>query len=200
MNQVPPQNPGWLWNSTTRARLSEPALPGLVHPEKNREHRERHRELVGDQLRRGAHAPKERVLRVGGPSGKDQGVDAERGHREHRKDPDVDVGEHDRDHATGLVEIGAKRHHGHGREGRYHRDEGREDKVELMDVVRERLLLEEELAAVGGQLEEAEALQDTGAGDPREHRRDRPVRARGGAGSTPRPCARPWSTRRQPGK
>ena len=30
MNHMPPQKPGWLWNSTTRANPSEASMPGAL--------------------------------------------------------------------------------------------------------------------------------------------------------------------------
>jgi hypothetical protein len=154
-----------------------PLPPGGIDPEEDRQHGERHRELVGNELRRGADAAEEGILRVRGPAGEDERVNTERGHREHREDADIEVGQHERHQLAGLVEVGAERHHGHGRERGDHRDDWREIEVELVHVTRHRILLEEHLAAVGHEVEHTEPLQKANARHPRDPRHDGAIRA-----------------------
>ena len=79
--------------------------------------------------------------------------------------------------------VGAEGHHGHRREGGDHRDDGRQDEVRLVHVAGHRLLLDEELEAVGRQLEEAEPLQE---------RRPAPECTRPTARSSGSGPGRPW--------
>ena len=80
----------------------------------------------------------------------------------------------------GRIEIGAERHDRDGRERGHHRDDRREDEVELVHVARQRVLLEEHLAAVGHHVENSEPLQkraeDRHPGEPERMARFGPGR------------------------
>ena len=65
------------------------------------EHAERERDLVGDELRAGAHRAEHRELRVGGPAADDEAVDADRAEREDHDQPDREV----RDRALDVVAV-----------------------------------------------------------------------------------------------
>ena len=65
------------------------------------EHAERERDLVGDELRAGAHRAEHRVLRVGGPAADDEAVDADRAEREDQDQRDREV----RDLAVDVVAV-----------------------------------------------------------------------------------------------
>ena len=73
---------------------------------------ETHGNLVGHHLRRRTHRTEKGVLRIRGPAGDDDSVDAHRAQRQHVEQAGVDVGE---DQPIG------KRHHRPGRERRRQR-------------------------------------------------------------------------------
>src|SRR5690606_6444970 len=66
---------------------------GSVHPQEHRQHRQRHREFVRDELRRRTDASKKWILRIRRPAGEDERVYAKGTDREYGEDADVDVGE-----------------------------------------------------------------------------------------------------------
>ena len=79
----------------------------------------------------------------------------------------------ERHELAGRVEIGAERHDRDGGERRDDRDRRGHHEVELVHVAGQRLLLEEELAAVGQKVEHAEALETAPKeGNPRKPRHD----------------------------
>ncbi len=92
--------------------------------------------------------------------------------------PDVHVGKRERDHAALRAEVGAERDHGHGRERGDHRDDGRQRVVEPVHVARQGLLLEDELQAVGQQLDRPRRCRNRTPGIPTRNGDDRAVRAR----------------------
>ena len=67
-------------------------LVGRGSGEEDRQHGQPHREFVGDELGRTADGAEEGILRVGGPPGERDAVDAERADREHEEDADVGAG------------------------------------------------------------------------------------------------------------
>ena len=118
----------------------------------DRDDRETHRELVGDHLGRGADASDEGELRVGGPSGQRDAVDAEGGNRENVEDADVQVGDRHLDAEEGASE-GKDRQH---EDRRDHHELRSEPEVELVHPGRDKVLLGQELDRVGDHLAETE--------------------------------------------
>jgi hypothetical protein len=154
------------------------AATGIVMMNQVPCHREGHRQLVGNELGRGADAAEEGVLRVGGPAGEDERIDAQRADGEHREDTDVEVGQHQRNKVAGGVKVGAERHDRDCRQGGNHPDHRGEQEVELVHVARQRVLLEEHLGAVGHEVEHADLLQEADPRHPGQPGRERAVRAR----------------------
>ena len=78
------------------------------------ENAERERDLVGDELRAGAHRAEHRALRVGGPAADDEAVDPDRAERE---DQDWGADRDVRDLACDVVAVDrpAGVHHGNDR-------------------------------------------------------------------------------------
>ncbi|KAG0775621.1 hypothetical protein G6F22_013163 [Rhizopus arrhizus] len=109
---------------------------------------EAHRDFVADHLRRGAHGTQERVLRVGRPTGKDDAVDAQRGHRQQVQQAGVGVGQHD---------LRIEGHHRPGREGRGQGDQRGQQVDRLVGAARLHHFLEQQLEDVGEGLEDAHA-------------------------------------------
>jgi hypothetical protein len=113
-----------------------------------------HRDFVGNHLRRGAHGAEERILRVRGPAGDDDAVDADRTDRQQIEHPGIDVGQHP-----------ARREGNHGPGGQcrcdgHHRAE---DKELLVGGRREQDFLEKQLEAVGNRLQETPRTDPVGA-------------------------------------
>ncbi len=133
--------------------------------QEDRDEREPHRDLVGDDLRGRAQCTEQRVRRSGRPAGEHDAVHADRGDRqdvEHahgevgQLQRRLDVGERHRDHR-------AERDHRDREEGRDRGDERREDEDGLVDGLRDDVFLEHQLDAVGETLEQTEGSVHVGA-------------------------------------
>ena len=120
--------------------------------------------LVGHHLRRGPHGAEQRVLRAGGPAGQHHAVDRDRAAGEDEQHADGRVGQLEQGLVAEeldrtlllLVEHPADRDHREHEERGDQREEGGEDEHGPVGAVRDQVLLEEELDAVGEGLEDAE--------------------------------------------
>ena len=137
--------PSWPATMSLRFRL----FGGHQHADE----REAHRDFVADDLRGGAQATEERVLRVRCPAGEDDAVHAHRRHREDVEQAGVDVRQHprvgERNHRP-RRERGSKRQHRRDKEQRAART-GRDDD-----------LLEQHLQHVGERLQQSERADAIG--------------------------------------
>ena len=118
------------------------------------EHAERERDLVGDELRAGAHRAEERELRVGRPAAEDEAVDAERADREDQEQRDREVGHVAVDLVAGDLPARPPRDH---RERAERRERGQERREDVEHVDRgggEEALLADQLDEVGDRLQE----------------------------------------------
>jgi len=156
-------------------RKTQRALPSRnVDPKEDRQHGQRHRQFVRDQLRRSPDAPEKGIFGIGGPAGDDERIDTERGDGENAENADVHMREHERHNLPCRIEVGAEghRHHGHQRRGQC--DHRSEHIVELVNVAGNGFLFEKELRPVGQKMEDAEALEERSEhrnpGDPRHGR------------------------------
>jgi len=133
---------------------------GSVDPEENGQHGQGHGKLIGDELRGGANAADEGVLGVRGPAGKNHRIHTKGGDGEDGQDPQIAVGKHERTHdADRGIPVGSKGNYGHRRESGNEREKRGEDEVEFVNMPRDRILLEQELAAIGHEVKNAESLE-----------------------------------------
>src|SRR5436190_306897 len=127
------------------------------------EHRERERDLVGDELRAGAHRAEQRVLRLTRPAADNEAVDPDRAEREDEDQADRDV----RDDAVDVVVPDVPpvpvRDDRERRQRRENRDDWREDVGDVDRRGREKALLADELDQVGNRLEKAVRAGAVGA-------------------------------------
>ena len=118
------------------------------------EHAERERDLVGDELRAGAHRAEERELGVGRPAAEDEAVDAERADREDQEQRDREVGHVAVDLVAADLPARPPRDH---RERAERRERGQERREDVEHVDRgggEEALLADQLDEVGDRLQE----------------------------------------------
>ena len=157
-------------------RESQPAVLDLIvdnfpqvqmpRDEKHRNHRGAHGDFIGNDLGGRADSSKERVFRVGGPSGQDNSVNTEGDHRKDEEQPDIQVGDHSTDlkrlHRGGFpaqlrrypgsngtkIKPGTERNDSHRDQRRNHGEDGSEVEIELVDRGGDKLLLQEKLRGV----------------------------------------------------
>ena len=63
-------------------------------PDEYRQDRQPHGQLVGNHLRRRTDCSEEGILRVGGPTGKDDSIYPKRGNAENEEHADIEIGQH----------------------------------------------------------------------------------------------------------
>jgi hypothetical protein len=83
------QVPGALLRVDHRDEAEALVDAGRGGREEDGEHRQAHRQFIGDELRRAADGAEEGELRVGGPAGERDAVDAEELDGEHQQHADV---------------------------------------------------------------------------------------------------------------
>ena len=88
-NRVVEEIPDALLGVHHRDEAQGVVLVGRGGGEEDRQHGQAHREFIRDELGRTADSAEEGVLRVGGPPGERDAVDAERADREHEEHTDV---------------------------------------------------------------------------------------------------------------
>ena len=116
---------------------------------------EPHRDLVGDHLRRGAQAAEQRVRRAAGPAGQHDAVDADRRDGEDVEHGHRQVGELQVGLVTEDGDLGTERHHREREERRRRRDDRRQHEDHLVGGLRDDVLLQRQLDAVGEALQQA---------------------------------------------
>ena len=134
-------------------------------------HRQAHGRLVGDHLGRRPHRPEQRVLGPRRPAGQHHAVHRDRRHGQGEQDADGRVGhlheggvaEDVDDPVVVAVEVPADGDDGEQQEGRDERQERRQHEHAALGPVRDEVLLEEELDAVGQGLEHAEGAGQVGS-------------------------------------
>ena len=155
-------------NRTKRDRLHEDEpqicvvlrLDDLHHAQRARRHdeaheRHGHRDFVADELRRRAQAGQQRELAVRRPPSEDDAVDADRGHRHDVEQPDVDVGDVERNFAAEEIDARPERDDGERDERRHHHDNRRGRENPLVGARRGDVFLEDQLDRVGNRLKSA---------------------------------------------
>ena len=119
--------------------------------------REPERGLVAEQLRRRAHRAEQRVLRARRPAREHHAVEADARHRQQPQDAEREVGELQVGLCARRSSTSAADRHDREREERGHDREVRREAEDRRSAgVGARLLLEEQLDAVGERLEQAE--------------------------------------------
>ncbi len=141
----------------------------------DRQHRDGQRQLVADELRRGADRAQQRELVVGGVAGHHQRIDGEARQRQEEQHAGVDVGDHQRDRAAVDRQVGPEGDHHEGGERRQQRQR-RGHQVERPVRRRRRdVLLEHELEGVRQRLEEADGADAVRAGAVLDERAGPPL-------------------------
>ena len=122
------------------------------------EDREREGDLVADELRDGAQAAEQRVLRARRPAGDEHAVEPHRPDRGHVQHAHVRVGDVQEDLPVGERDrgLGAERHQGERRDRAEECDERRGKEQARSRAVGDRVLLLQELAQVRDRLQEAD--------------------------------------------
>ena len=123
--------------------------------QEHRDHRQAHRDLVGDHLRRRAQAAEQRVGRAGRPAGQHDAVHAQRRAGEDDEHADRQVGELQRGVVAEHRHLGPERDDREREERRYRRQDRRQEVDRLVGQHRDDLFLEGELHAVGERLQRA---------------------------------------------
>ena len=129
----------------------------LHHAQRARRHdeahqRHRHGDFVADELRRRPQAREQRELAVRRPSAEDDAVHADRRDRDDVEQPDVDVGDVQRDIATEKMNGRAERDHGKRNERGHHHDNRCSREHPLVGARRRDVFLEDQLDRVGNRL------------------------------------------------
>ena len=124
--------------------------------EEDRDDAHAHRDFVGDQLGAGADAADEWILGIGRVTGEHDPVNRERHDAKGVEHADVQVGD---DHLL-LAQGRAEGNDRDRQERRDHRHRRREPEVDLADMRRREVLLEERLKAIGDRLENAQPHEE----------------------------------------
>ena len=134
--------------------------PRGIDPQKYGNDRKGHREFVRYELGRSTHPTEEGILRIRSPTCENQRIHTQRTNREHGQNADIHVGENQRlEGFGGRIDVGAKRHHHDGAEGRNQRNERGHVIVELVYVAGNDILFENEFRTIRHEMEDAQTLQ-----------------------------------------
>jgi len=113
-----------------------------------------HGQLIADQLGRGAQAAQQGVLAPGAPPRQHQPIHPHRREGQDIQQADVDIGHLQLHRMSGDLQIRSKGNHREGHKGGNHGDHRRQEVNGSVHVVRDDILLEQELEAVGHRLQE----------------------------------------------
>src|SRR6516162_6946966 len=122
--------------------------------EEDRHERQRHRDLVADDLGGGTQRAEHRVRSAGRPAGQHDAVDTDRAHREYQQHGDRDVGHLQRRPVVEDRYDRAPRDDREADERRRGRDDRRDEEHQLVHPGRDDVLLERQLERVGDRLQE----------------------------------------------
>src|SRR5207302_11396753 len=120
-----------------------------TNKKKNRNNCEPERKLVGKHLRTGTNGAQERILRIGCPTANHNPVNAQRGNREYKENPDVHVG-NDHWHSEQRA---AERHDRDSDNGRRHCQARRQPIIKRVGGARRKIFFQQQLEHVRNGLE-----------------------------------------------